>query len=38
MLSAMEGIKLRALYEPHLCSPSRAREIVSTLKQMVGLN
>lgn len=37
MLSAMEGIKLRALYEPHLCSPGRAREIVSTLKRMIGL-
>ena len=37
MLSAMEGIKLRALYEPHLCSPGRAREIVSALKQMIGL-
>jgi AcrR family transcriptional regulator len=36
MLSTMEGIKLRALYEPHLCSPRRAQEIGRMLKQMLG--
>jgi AcrR family transcriptional regulator len=38
MLSAMEGIKLRALYEPHLCAPDHAEETCAQLKQILGLS
>jgi len=37
MLSAMEGLKLRAQYEPHLCSPRSERAIVASLKRTLGL-
>jgi hypothetical protein len=37
LLSAMEGIKLRALYEPQLCSAASEHDIVTNLKRMVGL-
>jgi AcrR family transcriptional regulator len=36
MLSAMEGLKLRAQYEPHLCSPESERSIVTSLKRSLG--
>jgi len=36
MLSAMEGLKLRAQYEPHLCSPESERSIVANLKRSLG--
>ncbi len=36
MLSAMEGLKLRAQYEPHLCSPNSERSIVANLKHSLG--
>jgi len=36
MLSAMEGLKLRAQYEPHLCSPESERSIVVSLKRSLG--
>lgn len=36
MLSAMEGLKLRAQYEPHLCSPESERTIVASLKRSLG--
>jgi len=34
MLSAMEGLKLRAQYEPHLCVPGCHRAIVAQLKRV----
>jgi AcrR family transcriptional regulator len=37
MLSAMEGIKLRAQHEPHLCSEQSKRSIVTSLKRNVGI-
>jgi AcrR family transcriptional regulator len=36
MLSAMEGLKLRAQHEPHLCSRQSERSIVANLKRSVG--
>jgi hypothetical protein len=36
LLSAMEGLKLRAQYEPHLCQPGSDREIVAQLKQVLA--
>jgi AcrR family transcriptional regulator len=38
LLSAMEGIKLRALYDPQLCSAASEQDVVANLKRMVGLN
>lgn len=38
MLSAMEGVKLRAQYEPHLCSPASKRSIVANLKSSLGFS
>ena len=35
LLSAMEGLKLRAHYEPHLCAPASHRTIVRQLKRIV---
>jgi AcrR family transcriptional regulator len=36
MLSAMEGLKLRAQCEPHLFSPESERSIVASLKRSLG--
>jgi AcrR family transcriptional regulator len=38
MLSAMEGLKLRAQYEPHLCSLESHRSIVASLKRSLGFS
>jgi AcrR family transcriptional regulator len=38
MLSAMEGLKLRAQYEPHLCSRESERSIVVNLKRSLGFS
>jgi AcrR family transcriptional regulator len=38
MLSAMEGLKLRALYEPHICSAESEKTILETLKHSVGFS
>ncbi len=37
VLSAMEGIKLRAQHEPHLCSKQSKRSIVTSLKRNLGI-
>ncbi len=37
MLAAMEGYKLRALFEPSLCAPSAERRICAALLDQVGL-
>lgn len=36
MLAAMEGIKLRALFEPEICSPSEEQRILEGLKEILG--
>jgi hypothetical protein len=38
MLSAMEGYKLRALFEPELCARSAERRISAELLRLVGIN
>lgn len=37
LLSAMEGLKLRAQYEPHLCAPENERTILVGLKRLLAL-
>jgi TetR/AcrR family transcriptional regulator, mexJK operon transcriptional repressor len=36
MLATMEGIKLRALYEPHICAPTEEEKIVAGLERILG--
>ncbi|MCX7866097.1 MAG: TetR/AcrR family transcriptional regulator [Limisphaera sp.] len=36
MLAAMEGIKLRALFEPEICSPTEEERLVEGLKEILG--
>lgn len=36
MLAAMEGIKLRALFEPEICSAAEEERIVDELKNILG--
>lgn len=36
MLETMEGVKLRALFEPHICSLVEERKILEGLKQILG--
>jgi AcrR family transcriptional regulator len=36
MLEAIEGIKLRALFEPQICAPDEETEIVRSLLKMLG--
>jgi AcrR family transcriptional regulator len=37
MLAAMEGYKLRALFEPDLCAPGAERRIADELLEIVGI-
>ena len=36
MLATMEGIKLRALFEPEICAPDEEQKILAGLKQILG--
>jgi hypothetical protein len=36
MLEAVEGIKLRAMFEPQICSPAEENEIVKSLMEILG--
>jgi len=36
MLEAIEGIKLRAMFEPQICAPDEEAEIVRSLLQVLG--
>ncbi len=36
MLEVIEGIKLRAMFEPQICSPAEENEIVSSLMEILG--
>ena len=36
MLEAIEGIKLRAMFEPQICSPREESEIVKSLMEILG--
>lgn len=36
MLAAMEGIKLRALFEPEICSPAEECRVLEGLKEILG--
>ena len=36
MLEAIEGIKLRAMFEPQICSPAEENEIVKSLMEILG--
>jgi AcrR family transcriptional regulator len=36
MLAAMEGIKLRALFEPEICAPAEEERILAGLKEILG--
>jgi len=36
MLAALEGIKLRAAFDPHLCSPRQREETVSEMLQILS--
>jgi AcrR family transcriptional regulator len=38
MLATMEGIKLQALYDSHLCSPDSEKAIVANLKRSLGFS
>lgn len=38
MLAAMEGIKLRALFEPEICSPTEEARVVEGLKEILGFS
>lgn len=37
MLAAMEGIKLRALFEPHICVPDEELTIRAGLEHILGM-
>ena len=37
MLAAMEGIKLRALFEPHICAPNEELKIRAGLEHILGM-
>ncbi len=37
LLEAMEGVKLRALFEPHICSESEEGRIIDGLMQILGV-
>jgi len=36
MLATMEGIKLRALFEPEICAPAEEERILAGLKEILG--
>jgi AcrR family transcriptional regulator len=36
MLSTMEGVKLRALFEPEICSPDEEARLLEGLKKIIG--
>lgn len=36
MLATMEGIKMRALFEPSICAPNEVLKIVASLEQILG--
>jgi hypothetical protein len=36
MLAAMEGVKLRALFEPEICSPEEEARLLEGLKDILG--
>jgi len=36
MLATMEGIKLRALFEPQICSAAEEKKIIASLEQILG--
>ncbi len=38
MLAAMEGIKLRALFEPEICSPAEEARLLAGLKDILGFS
>ncbi len=37
MLETMEGIKLRAMFEAHICSPAEESKIIAGLKHILGI-
>ena len=36
MLEVMEGVKLRALFEPEICSPDGESRLLDGLKEILG--